>query len=109
MSCSDWKNHETWSINLFIYNERAWRRLPFQWLDDDNFPSSDYYTEEERRKFGLAAKLKDWAEETFRDSTDNIYQQQLIGAALRSVDWIVLAEHYIANWIIEKSCEEADP
>ena len=81
-----WTNYETWNVNL--------------WMDNDG--SDSYWrerAEELRDVSDLAREMREnWDENNpFEISGEANAYSDLLSAALRSVNWYEIAEHYIAD------------
>jgi hypothetical protein len=99
-----WTNYETWSVALILGNDPGLEGAVRAIVDDaiENGEPSEYWTEEERKRFRVADALKDWIEEQAEEDIDlsdrvplSYLWLQLVTAALSDVDWHEVADSYI--------------
>ena len=106
-----WKNYETWAVGMFLDGNydgpgtyyaavEAVREI----LEDVDHPTSEYWTEEESRRYNVADRLKDLVTEYVNpDYIDDDHPDpklhplvsDILGAALSDVDWYELADAWI--------------
>ncbi len=108
-----WKNYETWAVGMYLdgnydgpatYYETI-ERVKYE-LEHVDHPTSEYWTVEQSKRFGVADILKDWVEENITphmvdddhpDPQLHPLVSDLLGAALSEVDWNELADAWIEN------------
>lgn len=99
-----WSNYETWSVALVIDNDQRTYSESREIVRDaiQNGEPSEYWTEEDRKRFRVADALKDWVERSLEISTEpteaepmSFLVSQLVSAALSDVNWTEIAENYI--------------
>jgi hypothetical protein len=99
-----WKNYETWSVGLIVDNDPNTYAESRAVVRDaiDNGEPSEFWTEEERRRYRVADALKSWVEENLEASyamSDarpfSYLVAQLVRAALDDVEWTEIADNYI--------------
>jgi len=105
-----WSNYETWTVSLWMDNERHsheyWRRQAAehrQAAPTRQLVADGVWTAEEAAKFNLADQIKD---ETADDSplkTPSLYSD-LLNAAFGEVNWQEIAGHLLAD-----VAEQEDP
>ncbi len=92
-----WTNYETWAVSLWLDNEEHtyhyYRDLTRR-IYRAARPRYDWETKKDRAISDLAEALKDDHEENRPDFPTSVYSD-LLGAALSSVNWREIAEHYI--------------
>jgi hypothetical protein len=107
-----WKNYETWAVGMYLdgnydgpgtYYETIERvRGALEW----DHPTSEYWTEDEAKRFATADALRDWVYENVHpESIDDDHPDpelhplvsDLLGASLSEVDWHELADAWIEN------------
>lgn len=98
-----WKNYETWLVNLHLTNEEPSYRY---WLAEAERISgeaseteqvvSGIWTAEEAARYKLAEQLRDEVTEA-APSTEALLYADLIDAALTSVDWDEVAQHWLGK------------
>jgi hypothetical protein len=105
-----WKNYETWSVALIVDNDQRTYNEAREITRDaiENGESSEFWTEEERRRYRVADALKDWVETELEESTQMTEAQpfsylvaQLVRAAVGDVDWDAIADNYIEEVVAE--------
>jgi len=74
-----WKNYETWAVKLWMDNE------------EDSYHYWRERAEETKDNYSLSEELKDWMEENFPITTNNIYSD-LLSAAISEIDWYEISE-----------------
>lgn len=87
-----WTNYETWNVNLWM----------------DNGGSDSYWrerAEELRDVSDLAREIREQHEENMPEVSGCFAD---LGAALRSVNWYEIAEHYIADLEPEESEDDIE-
>lgn len=104
-----WANYPTWAVNLWLANDEGLYRetleLVSETLERDH-PTSDYWTEDESRRYGVADMLKDYASEMWvhvdagHGGTESFPQivglhADLLGWALSHVNWDEIAIAWI--------------
>ncbi len=102
-----WRNYETWCVALWLDNEQgSWQywNEQAQEVYDDAEPKYDWESKEDVAKRELADRLKSDHEENKPTEPSGVYAD-LLTAALGSVDWYEIAEHYIDE--VDKVEEEA--
>lgn len=107
-----WKNYPTWAVGMYLdgnYDGPGTYYAAVETvrvvLEDIEHPTSEYWTREESKRFGVADALKDFVEEyTNPHMVDDDHPVQLSGLvadlfreALSEVDWNELAEAWIEN------------
>jgi hypothetical protein len=80
-SYNGWTNYETWNVALWIDNEQG------------SYDEARDMARRARSESELADKLKGWVEDMTPDLGASMFAD-LLGAALSSVDWYEIAEHY---------------
>ncbi len=102
-----WTNYETWNVKLWIDNDEGsynyWREVAQEVWNDSTPGEYDWQTREQQFVYALADRMKDEFEENSPTETSGVYAD-LLGAALSSVNWHEIAEHYTDE--IEKEAEE---
>jgi hypothetical protein len=98
-----WTNYETWSTALWLDNDCAtqcyWREATLECKA--SAPSAEqvakgYWTIEEAARFTLADRLKEEVTEHSLISEASLYAD-LLSAALQEVNWLEIADHYLAD------------
>lgn len=107
MTYNGWTNYETWSVALIIDNDESTQRFALELtrIAVEEGEPSEYWTEEQRRRYRTADMLKDWIEEqleTMRQPSEThplsyLWSQLVIGA-LGEVDWHEIADHYLDSF-----------
>jgi hypothetical protein len=106
-----WKNYETWAVGMFLdgnYDGPGTYYAALEavrtTLEDVDHPTSEYWTEEESKRYGVADRLKDLVTEYVNpESYDDDHPDpklhplvsDILGAALSDVDWHELADAWI--------------
>jgi hypothetical protein len=101
-----WKNYETWSVALIVDNDQGLYNERRAIVRDaiENHKESEYWTEEEATRYGVADAIKEWIEgaaetDVVPDFPLSYLWSQLLAAALSEVDWHEIAD----NWIEDES------
>jgi hypothetical protein len=94
-----WANYPTWSVNLWLGNERE---LYEEALDrtaavagHGDHPTSQYWTVEQSKRFGVAEMLKTWVSDELAPDLGASFPADLLGYALGQVDWDEIADAWI--------------
>ena len=94
-----WTNYETWVVNLWMSNDEGsyhyWTDIVRDFYDEAD--SDDTFTKKESAIYNLTNQLKDQHIDNQPD-TYGVYAD-LITAALDTVDWREIAEHWIDDHI----------
>lgn len=105
-----WSNYETWSVGLIIDNDPNTYAQSRAVVRDaiENGEASEYWTEDERKRYRAADALRSWVEEQVEDLTPmsdarpfSYLVAQLVRAALGDVTWEEIAANYVQE--IEES------
>ncbi len=91
-----WTNYETWNVNF--------------WLDNDEYTQSYWEdaTHESDSISELADRLKSEIEDAAPTANDSSMYADLLGAALSSINWYEIAEHYASDYGLAGSDEDED-
>jgi len=114
--CNGWTNYETWSVSLFINNERGsqsyWEEVAEECYRESE--KDETFSRFERAQLALLERLKDWHEE-FNPLADqcSIFSQ-LLSAALSDVNWFEIADNMPSDLqnegkLAEIDAEDAEP
>lgn len=93
-----WKNYPTWNVNLWLSNEEPLYREAIERtraILDGEHPTSDVWSVEESRRFGVADALKDWVTDELAPDLGASFPADLLGWALDHVDWNEIADAWI--------------
>lgn len=104
-----WTNYETWLCALWLDNEegtQAYMTVEAQTIYDDAEASS-VFTKEDQACLDFADFLKNLIEERAEDWMPDQTGMfaDLLNAAIGSIDWYEIAEHYIGE--VDKEADEA--
>jgi len=98
-----WTNYETWVTALWLDNDHEtqcyWREATREcriFSPSDDQVKKGYWTIEEAARFWLAGRLKDEVTERSPIYEASLYAD-LLGAALQEVNWLEIADHYLAE------------
>ncbi len=83
-----WTNYETWNVNLWLTNDEG----SYSMVREMAVRCADTETS----RADLADELKALVEEMMPDLGASMYAD-LLGAAISSVNWHELAEHYLTD------------
>jgi hypothetical protein len=99
-----WTNYETWSVALIIDNDQATHEEVTERgreaATGAGFESDGTFTAQDRAKWAFQDWLKEYADELCGIGDDDglsLLATQLLMASLSEVDWVRLAERYMAE------------
>jgi hypothetical protein len=102
-----WTNYETWSVALIIDNDQSTHEMSRQIVREAIAlgEPSEFWSEEQRRKYRTADALKAWVEEEAEVVTGMLSDlrplsylwSQLLSAALSDVVWEEIADNYLSE------------
>lgn len=98
-----WKNYETWNVALWLGNDQGTYSMLSEMAQeayDDNDGGDD------SAKSDLAKKIESFVDENNPLADQASMFSDLLGAALREVDYYEIAEHYMED--VEKKEEEEE-
>lgn len=111
-----WTNYETWSVSLFINNERGsqsyWEEVAEECYRESE--KDETFSRFERARLTLLERLKDWHEE-FNPLAEQIsIFSQLLSAAISDVNWFEIADNMPSDLqnegkLAEIDAEDAEP
>lgn len=98
-----WSNYETWAVSLWLDNEQSsylyWREQAARHRQEAP-TASDFrrgiLTEEQEARYNLAKQLKEEVTDASPLCDASMYAD-LLGAALSEVDWMEIADHWLAE------------
>ena len=98
-----WTNCETWTTAFWLVNDRAthcyWKEATREckvFSPSAGQVTKGCWTIEEAARFWLADRLKDEVAERSPINEGGLYAN-LLGAALQRVNWLEIADHYLAD------------
>ena len=103
-----WTNYETWVVNLWIDNDEGMQDMVNEWADDALANASPKYSGQSIEKaaaYDLSRLIKDWHGEN-TPTTEGVFAD-LLNAAIDSVNWYEIAEHFIGE-AKERAAEETE-
>jgi hypothetical protein len=86
-----WTNYETWLVPLWIDNDCGTYQQRLALVQEVQKTQP-----EDRQARELADRLKEWIEEENPCSESSLHRD-LLGAALSEVNWLEIAEHFLAE------------
>ena len=97
-----WTNYPTWCVNLWLSNDEPLYRealgMAQETIEEDE-STSQYWTLDESRRFGLADRFKSWVrDDLVPDLVPDLgasFVADLLGFALDEVDW----EEIAVSWL----------
>ena len=93
-----WNNYPTWCVNLWLSNDEG---LYLGALErtravlSEEHPTSEYWSVEESHRYNVADALKSWVELDLAPDLGASFPADLLGWALRNVDWDEIADAWI--------------
>jgi hypothetical protein len=86
-----WKNYETWAVSLWLDNDLYQTQCSIvAQVKEDNEDDEDRWANE------IAEQLEEFVEEHNPLSEASLYTN-LLNASLSEVDWLEIAEHFLAK------------
>jgi hypothetical protein len=95
-----WKNYPTWAVNLWLSNDEPLYREALARtaeIIEDPPHVSEYWNEEETRRYNVADMLKDWVTDDLAPDLGASFAADLMGYALGEVDWHEIADAWIES------------
>lgn len=99
-----WTNYETWATALWLDNDEGsqsyWRDVAAQCGTEAPTTSQvkeGLWSVQEATRFSLADRLKEEVADGAPDTIEASLYGDLLGAALSSVNWHEIAEHWLEN------------
>jgi hypothetical protein len=87
MSYEGWKNYETWATNLWISNEEPTYRHVVALAS----------ARENDEPYDLSNEIKEFVSDEMMPDLGASLASDLLSAAVSEIDWIEIAEHWIAD------------
>lgn len=104
-----WTNYETWAVALWLDNEPgdydAMERMAQEAWDDAE--ATSYMTREQAARYALAEAIREEMTEAMPDLGASMWSD-LLGAAVSSVDWYEIADHYLDDVDKTEDTEDAE-
>lgn len=110
-----WKNYPTWAVNLWLSNDRGLYEETIDRVNDQRLAQEEMrarefnagrtlvWTEEESRRFAVADMLKGWVTDELAPDLGASFAADLLGYALSEVDWVEIAESWLADLAVAES------
>lgn len=103
-----WTNYETWDVALWLDNEQGsynyWNDRAQEIYDESE--ADNVFTREQQATLSLSKELEEQHEEASAALAVTGVFADLLTAALGSVNWYEIAEHYIAE--VDKQAAEEE-
>ncbi len=103
-----WTNWETWNVALHLDNDQGsqtyWKDRASNWLAISE--KTELFTKEEQAAFDLSDEMKEELDTNMCEYFPELeklsgFYLDLLNGALREVNWLEIAKHYISDVIEE--------